>query len=681
VGPAQRSHNQKLAKGANSNMIGDDRRRISPLRLALAVVASAAIAVSLVLVSAIASARVPGAVVAGRVLSGDRPVRSTTITLYRAGVGPGPHAAPAVLGSTRTRADGSFTISYARQSATSVLYVLTGRGSAVRLAAVLGRAPAPGSVAVNERTTVAMGFSMAQFISARGVAGKAPGLQNAAAMAGDLVDQRTGGLSPMLRGRPNGLETSTLRTFNSLSNMLIPCVRSSASCGWLFLQAKPPGVPTPRGTLQAIADIARYPWHNVGRLFDLARSAPRAYRPGLSRLGRPDAWLIALRFYGDGKQLSGPGNMAIDARGNVWVTSNYIYSRNPLAPVCGSHLLFEFTPTGRYAPGSPFSGGGLSGAGFGITLDPRGHVWVGNYGFASSHCPTQPPHNSLSEFNQNGTPISPGSSSSNPGGGWTQGPLSWPQGTVSDQRGNIWIANTCNDTVTRYPDGNPSRAVSEGNLGVAKPFDIAFNGRGQAFVTGNNSNSVAMLGPDGKPTPQSPIAVPGTYHPLGIAADSRGDMWVANSGFVPIPCPIGTSAPTGAGSVTLISADGVPRSKPFTGGGITIPWGIAVDGADNVWVANFGKQRVTELCGVKPTNCPPGFHTGQAISPNGNGYGFDGLTRNTGIQIDPSGNVWIANNWKNVPIPDANPGGYEMVVFVGAARPIRTPLIGPPRPL
>ena len=191
----------------------------------MAVAATAAIAVSLVLVSAIASARVPGATLAGRVLSGDRPVRSTTITLYRAGVGAGPGAAPAVLGSTRTRADGSFTISYARQSATSVLYVLTGRGPAVRLAAVLGRAPASGRVVVNERTTVAMGFSMAQFISARRpVAGKAPGLQNAAAMAGDLVDQRTGGLSPVLRGRPNGLETSTLRTFNSLSNMLIPCV-------------------------------------------------------------------------------------------------------------------------------------------------------------------------------------------------------------------------------------------------------------------------------------------------------------------------------------------------------------------------------------------------------------------------------------------------------------------------
>lgn len=79
-------------------------------------------------------------------------------------------------------------------------------------------------------------------------------------------------------------------------------------------------------------------------------------------------------------------------------------------------------------------------------------------------------------------------------------------------------------------------------------------------------------------------------------------------------------------------------------------------------------------------NCPPGTGTGQPISPP-MGYGFNGLTRNTGIQIDPSGNVWIANNWKNFPLPDKNPGGYQMVVYIGLAGPLRTPLIGPPTPL
>ena len=106
-----------------------------------------------------------------------------------------------------------------------------------------------------------------------------------------------------------------------------------------------------------------------------------------------------------------------------------------------------------------------------------------------------------------------------------------------------------------------------------------------------------------------------------------------------------------------------------------IPWGIAVDGNDNIWVANFGGERVTQLCGAKPENCPPGYRTGQPIAPDG--YHSDALVRNTGVSIDPSGNVWLTNNWLIDPI-QTNPGGDGLVVFIGLAAPVKTPLIGPP---
>ena len=68
---------------------------------------------------------------------------------------------------------------------------------------------------------------------------------------------------------------------------------------------------------------------------------------------------------------------------------------------------------------------------------------------------------------------------------------------------------------------------------------------------------------------------------------------------------------------------------------------------------------------------------GAAISPAGTGYRFDGLTRNTGVSVDPSGNVWLVNNWKNAPI-QTNPGGYQIVAYLGMAAPVKTPLIGVP---
>ena len=47
------------------------------------------------------------------------------------------------------------------------------------------------------------------------------------------------------------------------------------------------------------------------------------------------------------------------------------------------------------------------------------------------------------------------------------------------------------------------------------------------------------------------------------------------------------------------------------------------------------------------------------------------------VMIDASGNVWMANNWLR-DIDLENPGGHELVVFLGLAAPIKTPLIGPP---
>ena len=76
----------------------------------------------------------------------------------------------------------------------------------------------------------------------------------------------------------------------------------------------------------------------------------------------------------------------------------------------------------------------------------------------------------------------------------------------------------------------------------------------------------------------------------------------------------------------------------------------------------------------------PAYHQGLIqvpIAPNG-GYAFVGFARSTGAQVDPSGNVWVTNNWDMVPI-QTNPGGHHLVVFIGLASPVKTPLIGAPK--
>jgi hypothetical protein len=640
-------------------------------------------------------------VLSGTVKSGPVSIERAPVTLFKA-VPNG--SAPVAIGRARTDRRGRFAIRYRRpRGANVVLYAVSGvprtnRRRAVRLATVLGAGPYGRRVRLNERTTVAAAFGEAQFVAGWRIRGNSPGPQNAALMAHNLASPATGLSARVLNRAPNGRVTPTRETFNSLANMLAGCARVEGRCPRLFAATRVRGERRPTTTLQAFANVARNPGDRVRRLFRLSRTGPKPYQPALKRSKRPDNWSLFLRFVGDGKSLDGPGNIAFDAAGNAWVANNYEYSRKPGQPVCGGRIVAVFEPDGSFAPFSPIDKGGISGSGYGITFDPSGHVWVGNFGFASPApgCPTdrQPPHDTVSKYTAGGRALSGPN-------GIDAGSLSWPQGTVSNADGDIWIANCGpygdplsevlpHDSFTIYPGGDPSQAKSIRDPNLDKPFDIAFNRRGNAFISSTVSHVVGMYDADGTPTAKSPITGGGLNFPMGVAADTRGNIWVANSGVVNLPCP-GTTLDLSSlgGSVTLIGHGGHVRSPGstvenprggFVGGGAKVPWGIAVDGDDNVWVSNFDGRRVSKFCGTRPRNCPKGLGTGDPISPAG-GYGFNGLQRNTAVEVDPSGNVWITNNWKRLADIKLNPGGYHMVVMVGAAAPVRTPLIGQPEPL
>ncbi|HEX3736963.1 MAG TPA: NHL repeat-containing protein [Solirubrobacterales bacterium] len=642
--------------------------------------------------SATSTPFIPAGSRAGTV-DGTVPLRGMSVVLMQATPGA---KSPTRLGSARSGRGGAFTIHYRGDKSTSVKYLLATRpggaaeagfpvdGQSYRLGLALGEGGISPTVKVTERTTVAMGFAMAQFIGAGDrVAGPNPGLRNAAAMSGDLV-AGPGGLGRVLRTFPNGGSTSTLPTFDSLANLLTICRHQDLGCARLLRKAAAPGGGPAPDTLAAVANIARYPWHDVAGLYKLslaARHRRGTWQPSLGNGDKPDAWTLALRFEGNPPGMDGPGNFAIDGEGNIWVGNNYAYSRQSRKPACGGDKVFRFTPTGQTYPGSPYEGGGLSGVGFGVAIDPSNRVWLANFGFEGKGCETEANHYSVSAFSLSGKVLSPPR-------GWEVGGINWPQGTVSDRRGNIWLANCGNNSVTEIPGGDPAAAVNFGEAGItagstvgfSRPFGAALNAQGDLFVTGNSSDSVLELSPSGKPLS---LATGGGLHlPLGIAVDDNGYMWVGNSTWVIAPCPGSppVSGPgKGGGDVTLIKPDGkIAPGNPIRGAGLKNPWGVAVDGDDQVWVANFSGRRLSELCGTEPRNCPPGHRrVGAAISPK-SGYGFDGLVRNTGVAIDPSGNVWLANNWKVASI-QTNPGGYQIVAYLGLAAPVKSPQIGPPQ--
>ena len=641
------------------------------------------------------------------------------------------------LGTSVTDGAGSFEIDYKLapglvNNHLPVLYVLAEKGESM-LASAISDGATDGAIVVNERTTVAIGVAFAQFIDGRKISGNTYGRANAVGMAANMANPLTGELGEVLDTKPNADENSTRKTFNSLANMVASCVAAPTNCDKLFERTTLIGGLTPTTVLQAVANLTKYPWNKVDELFELSFANP-IYAPALAFPDeKPTSWLLFIKFTGGEYSeydftnlMAGPGNLAFDARGFAWINNNYVPTPD-FEVSCASQRLMKLYPWGQNFPGSPYFGGGLSGAGFGITLDSRGNIWVGNFGFEAPDgacSDVAAPHNSVSAFSPDGTPVSSPE-------GFTKGHIWWPQATVSDKKGNIWLANCGNDTVTFIKNGNPKKAKNialpggqgeagnfypsdpdNGDSPLLKPFAIAIDPQGRAWVTANQVDFIVgdpseavgrvyRVSADGTVETLSNLnssSEPVLSWPMGISGDSMGNMWVSNSNSVKVPCvdPLDPQDGDVGPSIAYYPADDSAPSV-FTGGGLTIPWGNAIDGNDTLWVFNFGHKPtdnidenttwpntpLSHFCGADTGKCPPGMSTGEAISPS-TGYVSDALDRITGGQIDPSGNVWLLNNWKKTgpyaPVYDTNPGGNSFVIVPGAAGPVKTPLIGPPDP-
>jgi hypothetical protein len=148
------------------------------------------------------------------------------------------------LGHARTDAAGAFTISYTKPAA-GVLYVQAAAagGSRLQLRAVAGVGRGGGvppqtltTVTVNELTTVATAYALAQFTGANGISGPSPGLENAAATAFNLADSATGKPGAVVSDSDNGAKNATLATLGTLANLVSVC-SAQHDIGWMAYDA------------------------------------------------------------------------------------------------------------------------------------------------------------------------------------------------------------------------------------------------------------------------------------------------------------------------------------------------------------------------------------------------------------------------------------------------------------
>ena len=226
---------------------------------------------------------------------------------------------------------------------------------------------------------------MAQFYRTGVISGNSFGLQIAAGMNDNIVTSATGESSPVLLNSPNADQTNSLRSTRSLANLLAACVKRSRRHGELFRsdhasQAASRHTILPKRWQTSLAIRGE----NVDGIFALTLLSD-LYAPPLVTM--PDAWTVTVKVNDSGSDepdrlIGGPGNLAFDKRGYAWVTNNTVQGTPD-----SSRFDLVFKPNGQPADGrngtprSPFTGGGILGTGFGVTIDPRGSVWFGNFGW------------------------------------------------------------------------------------------------------------------------------------------------------------------------------------------------------------------------------------------------------------------------------------------------------------
>lgn len=635
----------------------------------------------------------------GKVQAAGRPIAGSNVTLYAASEG-----TPVRLAQGKTGDDGGFTLDIGgdefKSAAEKVLYLVArggtpqARGSMVRdgevaLLSVLGT-KLPKTATVNELTTVASAFTCAQFIDGESISGHPLGLRIAAGNAPNLVDPETGGWGRVLVDPLNSTQTTTLANLNTLGS-LISAFATATDDTWrdrLLEASTPVGGARPKSTMEAMACIARRPWaaaKELYALFDKAYPQPsdgtRRAAPFLPYLAWPPPdFALSLCFAGGG--MCANGRFMFDAEGNLWSGQNWMPgSQSSVVTSIGGGVI-KFAPDGR--PLSPpitgFTGMGLDGVGWGTAVT-REHVWATSFNG----------HILVMDFS--GRPVAEADDFP------FKERLSGLMGVGVSALGDVWVADGSGNQLLHFPGGR----IKDGRIvkvkGLSSPFDIVIDSRKRVWVSNSQSDTVVRFPADDPAKVESfrvGIAV------RALALDSKENVWVASNASLDFPIP---KVPEGAsimeqfrilagaafrypkctGVINMIRPDGTQlEPMGFTGGGaVDMPWGLNIDGNDDVWAGNLGPRNngVVLMAGTSPKGHAAGTKPGDVLHVFRGGS----IQLLTDVNIDPAGNVWAANNW-NDPRAAAEPdppnristwgGGSGLTVIYGVAAPVKPPRMG-----
>ena len=307
-------------------------------------------------------------------------------------------------------------------------------------------------------------------------------------------------------------------------------------------------------------------------------------------------------------QFSTPVGMAIDGSGNVYVADP------------GNNRIRKITPEGTVTTlaGSGtagFADGAATVAQFkgpeGVAVDGSGNVYVADT-----------TNNRIRKVTSEGmvTTLAGSGLSGSFNGTGNAAFFAYPKGVALDAAGNVYVADTYTDEIRKVTASGVVTTLAGSTQGYADgigtaakfnfPGSVTVDGAGNVYVADCKNNRIRKVTPEGTVTTLAGSGTAGFADgaatvaqfkgPFGVSVDGYGNVYVADSDNHRIrkvtPDGMVTTLAGGGGGLDIY---GVPIGGYADGSGTTAqfayPFGIAVDGSGNVYVADSYNNRIRKV--------------------------------------------------------------------------------------